>query len=75
MYLVLKAHIALARVSFNKKTTGAELDNVARSVIKKYGYDYNHGTGHGVGSVYPCTMEYSQYHQKKKSELSRKWFF
>ena len=49
--LVLKAHIALARVSFNKKTTGAELDNVARSVIKKYGYDYNHGTGHGVGSV------------------------
>ena len=49
--LVLKAHIALARVSFNKKTTGAELDNIARSVIKKYGYDYNHGTGHGVGSV------------------------
>ena len=49
--LVLKAHIALARVSFNKKTTGAELDNVARSVIKKNGYDYNHGTGHGVGSV------------------------
>ena len=49
--LVLKAHIALARVSFNKKTTGAELDNVARSVVKKYGYDYNHGTGHGVGSV------------------------
>ena len=49
--LVLKAHIALARKSFNKKTTGAELDNVARSVIKKYGYDYNHGTGHGVGSV------------------------
>ena len=49
--LVLKAHISLARMSFNKKTTGAELDNVARSVIKKYGYDYNHGTGHGVGSV------------------------
>ena len=49
--LVLKAHIALARKSFNKKTSGAELDNVARSVIKKYGYDYNHGTGHGVGSV------------------------
>ena len=49
--LVLKAHIALARVSFKNKTTGAELDNVARSVIKKYGYDYNHGTGHGVGSV------------------------
>ena len=49
--VVLKAHIALARKSFNKKTTGAELDNVARSVVKKYGYDYNHGTGHGVGSV------------------------
>jgi len=49
--VVLKAHIALARKSFSKKTTGAELDNVARSVVKKYGYDYNHGTGHGVGSV------------------------
>ena len=49
--IVLKAHIALARASFSQNTTGAELDNVARSVIKKYGYDYNHGTGHGVGSV------------------------
>ena len=49
--IVLKAHIALASKSFDKKTTGAELDNVARSVVKKYGYDYNHGTGHGVGSV------------------------
>ena len=49
--IVLKAHIALASKSFDKKTTGAELDNVARSVIKKYGYDYNHGTGHGVGSA------------------------
>ncbi len=49
--IVLKAHIALARKSFNKNTTGAELDYVARSITKKYGYDYNHGTGHGVGSV------------------------
>ncbi len=49
--IVLKAHITLARKSFNKNTTGAELDDAARGVIKKYGYDYNHGTGHGVGSV------------------------
>ena len=49
--IVLKAHIALALASFSQNTTGAELDNVARSIIKKYGYDYNHGTGHGVGSV------------------------
>ena len=49
--IVLKAHIALARKSFNKNTSGTELDNVARSIIKRYGYDYNHGTGHGVGSV------------------------
>ena len=49
--IVLKAHIALASTLFDKNTTGAELDNIARSVIKKYGYDYNHGTGHGVGSV------------------------
>ena len=74
--LVLKAHIALARVSFNKKTTGAELDNVARSVIKKYGYDYNHGTGHGVGSVlsvHDGILSISP--KEKKSELSRKYGF
>ena len=72
--LVLKAHIALARVSFNK-TTGAELDNVARSVIKKYGYDYNHGTGHGVGSVLSVHDGILSISPKEKSELSRKYGF
>ena len=74
--LVLKAHIALARVSFNKKTTGAELDNVARSVIKKYGYDYNHGTGHGVGSVLSVHDGILSISPKEKKRTFKKiWFF
>jgi Xaa-Pro aminopeptidase len=48
--LVLKGHIALAATKFNKDTPSIELDGIARSPLLKYGYDYNHGTGHGVGS-------------------------
>jgi len=47
--IVLKAHIALARRVFDSNTTGSELDKSSREVIESYGYNYNHGTGHGVG--------------------------
>ena len=47
--IVLKAHIALANTTFDSNTTGSELDKLAREIIKSYGYNYNHGTGHGVG--------------------------
>ncbi len=46
---VLKGHINVAKYNFNNKTTGKELDIVARSPLKKLGLDYAHGTGHGVG--------------------------
>tara|TARA_Y100000590_G_scaffold462979_1_gene628539 strand:+ start:3876 stop:5663 length:1788 start_codon:yes stop_codon:yes gene_type:complete len=49
--LVLKAHIALADAKFNYLTSGKDLDQIARAKLKNYGFDYNHGTGHGVGSV------------------------
>jgi Xaa-Pro aminopeptidase len=45
----LKAHIALARRVFDSNTTGSELDKSSREIIESYGYNYNHGTGHGVG--------------------------
>ena len=47
---VLKGHIALASISFPEGTTGAELDVLARQHLWAAGLDFNHGTGHGVGS-------------------------
>ncbi|UWI83212.1 aminopeptidase P family protein [Wolbachia endosymbiont of Howardula sp.] len=48
--IVLKAHIAIANACFPKGTTGGELDILARIHLWKYGMDYPHSTGHGVGS-------------------------
>ena len=49
--LVLKGHIALAMARFDRKTTGAALDELARKPLKEQGLNYNHGTGHGVGHL------------------------
>ncbi len=48
---VLKANLQLAMTKFTKDTPGTELDEIARKPIREIGYDYNHGTGHGVGHV------------------------
>ena len=48
--LVLKGHLALARVRFPEGTTGSALDALARVPLWSAGLDYDHGTGHGVGS-------------------------
>ncbi|HEY7775478.1 MAG TPA: aminopeptidase family protein P, partial [Kineobactrum sp.] len=47
--LVLKGHIALDRARFPKGTTGTHLDILARQFLWAEGFDYDHGTGHGVG--------------------------
>ncbi|MFY9287599.1 MAG: aminopeptidase P family protein [Alphaproteobacteria bacterium] len=47
---VLKGHIALASIRFPEGTTGADLDVLARQPLWAVGLDYNHGTGHGVGT-------------------------
>lgn len=47
---VLKGHIALARATFPCGTSGGQLDALARMHLWAAGVDYNHGTGHGVGS-------------------------
>jgi Xaa-Pro aminopeptidase len=47
---VLKGHIALATCRFPKGTTGSQLDALARASLWQAGLDYDHGTGHGVGS-------------------------
>ena len=48
--LVLKGHIALAMARFVKGTTGSQLDALARHALWQEGLDYDHGTGHGVGT-------------------------
>jgi len=47
---VLKGHIALATVTFPKGTSGSQLDAIARRPLWEAGLDFDHGTGHGVGS-------------------------
>ena len=47
---VLKGHIALATAQFPDGTTGGQLDTLARKPLWDIGLDYEHGTGHGVGS-------------------------
>jgi len=48
--LVLKGHIALSMVRFPAGTSGHALDILARQPLWMAGLDYDHGTGHGVGS-------------------------
>ena len=48
--LVLKGHIAVALSTFNEKESGKTLDRHARKFLKKEKLNFDHGTGHGVGS-------------------------
>lgn len=47
---VLRGMIAVARATFPKATSGAQLDALARLPLWEAGMDFDHGTGHGVGS-------------------------
>ena len=58
---VLKGHIALARIKFPRGTSGSQLDVLARSHLWNVAKNYDHGTGHGVGSFLsvhegPCSI-------------------
>jgi Xaa-Pro aminopeptidase len=48
--LVLKGMIAITTARFPKATRGQDIDVLARIALWKQGFDYAHGTGHGVGS-------------------------
>jgi Xaa-Pro aminopeptidase len=54
--LVLKGHIAIDRAVFPQGTNGAQLDGLARRPLWQAGLDFDHGTGHGIGS-YLCVHE------------------
>jgi Xaa-Pro aminopeptidase len=47
---VLRGHIAIATAVFPDGTSGAQLDSLARQFLWQAGLDFDHGTGHGVGS-------------------------
>jgi Xaa-Pro aminopeptidase len=47
---VLKGHIAIANAVFPQGASGAQLDPLARVALWQAGLDFDHGTGHGVGS-------------------------
>lgn len=48
--LVLKGHIQLELAKFPDGASGTQLDALARECMWREGYNYLHGTGHGVGS-------------------------
>ena len=52
--LVMKGHIALAKVKYPEGTRGAQLDVLARQYLWDEGKAYYHGTGHGVGYFINC---------------------
>lgn len=54
--LVLKAHVQLELVKFPDGASGTQLDAVGRECMWREGYNFLHGTGHGVGS-YLCVHE------------------
>ena len=63
--LVLKSHIAVSTAKINSGTTGKVIDRLARKNLLKHGYNFNHGTGHGVGYIlnvhenYPSLSKFS----------------
>ena len=63
--LVLKGHIALDQARFPRGTTGTQLDALARQFLWREGFDYDHGTGHGVGvflSVHEAPQRISKHY-------------
>lgn len=67
--LVLKGHIALSEAIFPEGTSGSQLDLLARQFLWRRGLDYDHGTGHGIGS-YLCVHEGPQRLAKRGGDVA-----
>ncbi|MGC9269333.1 aminopeptidase P family protein [Acidiphilium sp.] len=63
---VLAGHIALARAQFPTGTTGPQLDVLARTPLWEAGLDFDHGTGHGVGSYLSVHEGPVSFHKRAK---------
>ncbi len=66
--LVLKGNLGLADVRFPAGTNGIQLDCLARMALWEHGFDYNHGTGHGVG----CFLNVHEGPQSIRNRLPEK---
>ena len=69
--LVLKGHIAIATAIFPTGTTGSQLDTLARYPLWQAGLDFDHGTGHGIGS-FLCVHEGPQRIAKRGGDVALK---
>ena len=64
----MKGHIAVVTADLNKNKKGYQLDRKARKFLKQKGYDFKHGTGHGVGffsNVHEGPQSISKYNKVK----------
>jgi Xaa-Pro aminopeptidase len=68
---VLKGHIAIARAVFPEGVAGAQLDAFARQYLWAAGVDYEHGTGHGVGSYLAVHEGPAAIHKSNLTPLRR----
>jgi len=68
---VLKGHIAIARAVFPEGVAGAQLDAFARQYLWGAGVDYEHGTGHGVGSYLAVHEGPAAIHKSNLTPLKR----
>lgn len=69
--LVLKGHIGLETIKFPDGACGTQLDVLARQFMWRYGYNYLHGTGHGVGSYLSVHEGPHQYRMEYKPQPLR----
>jgi Xaa-Pro aminopeptidase len=68
---VLKGHIAIARAVFPEGIVGAQLDTFARQHLWAAGLDYDHGTGHGIGSYLSVHEGPASIHKSNLTPLQR----
>jgi Xaa-Pro aminopeptidase len=68
---VLKGHIAIDRAVFPDGVAGAQLDAFARRHLWEAGIDYEHGTGHGVGSYLGVHEGPASLHKANLTPLKR----
>jgi Xaa-Pro aminopeptidase len=67
---VLKGHIALSSAVFPIGTTGYQLDCLARQYLWQAGLDYDHGTGHGIGSCLSVHEGPGNFSKKSSSDYA-----
>ena len=68
--LVLKGHLRLSTARFKYGVSGENLDCLARGPLWAEGLDYNHGTGHGVGSLLGVHEGNQRIHWKIRKSVS-----